>query len=319
MKENVYDIKRIIKRRTDYFKNKNKNIQERYERGIFMSYMHLYRDIEGMDEAASRNNAKKTMNSFNHNKKIIIPRLVVNITDRCTLKCKECAALIPYLKQRGEAKSHLVIEDLDKIFNVIDECLCIEFIGGEPLLYNELEELLQYAQKNEKIKVIEITTNATIIPNNALTQVLKNKRTLVQISEYKGVEPQKIEELQCHLEKNNIKYKVLKMDRWYAYGDTNKRGRSKKELEYSYYYCNDNKMCRTLYAGKLFVCGRAAALYSLGGCLTDASSYLEIRKNENITGNDLLNFYRNHTYAEACDFCDISRDDLKSIAVAEQL
>lgn len=319
MKENVYDIKRIIKRRIDYLKNKNKNIQERYERGIFMVYMHFYRDIEGMDEAVSRKSAQKAMNSFKHNNKIIIPRLVVNITDRCTLKCKECAALIPYLKRRDEAEFNSVIEDLDKIFNVIDECLCIEFIGGEPLLYNKLDELLQYAQKNEKIKVIEITTNATIIPGNALTRVLKNDRTLVQISEYKEVKLQKIEELQCHLKKNNIKYKVLEMDRWYAYGDTNKRGRSKKELEYSYYYCNDNKMCRTLYAGKLFVCGRAAALYSLEGCLTDTSSYLEIRKNESLTGKDLLSFYTNHKYAEACDFCDISRDNLKSIAVAEQL
>lgn len=317
MKENVYNVKRIIKRRIDYFKNKN--IEEKYEHSIFMSYMHFYRDIEGMNEVSSRNCAEKIMSNFKHNKKIIIPRLVVNITNRCTLKCKECAALIPYLKQRGEAEFHSVIKDLDKIFNVIDECLCIEFIGGEPLLYDKLVELLQYAQKIKKIKVIEITTNATIIPNNALTQVLKKERTLVQISEYQNIKSQKIEELQCHLEKNNIKYKVLKMDRWYAYGDANKRGRSKKELEYSYYYCNDNKMCRTLYAGKLFVCGRAAALYSLGGCLTDSSSYFEIRKNENITGKDLINFYKNHMYAEACNFCDISRDNLKSIAVAEQL
>lgn len=165
--------------------------------------------------------------------------------------------------------------------------------------------------------MVEITTNATIVPDEELIQVLKNEKTLVQISEYKNIGKQKIGEVQKIFEKNSIKYKILEMDRWYSYGNTDKRMRSKRELLYSYYYCNDNGLCRTLYNGKIFVCGRAAALYGIGK-LTDNSSYLEIRENNKIASEDIKDFYLNKKYSEACDFCDVSRDILKIVKVAEQ-
>ncbi len=318
MKKYVYGIRRIIKRRVDYLCGvKQEQFLRKYSSSVWSAYMHFFRDIKGMAEKSSSKRVDELMNSLNNKEKIIIPRLVVNITDRCTLQCKECAALMPYFKKRGEAEYDLLIHDLSKLLNLIDECICLEFIGGEPLLYSRLGSLLQYAQKENKIKMVEITTNATIIPNEDLMQILKNEKTLVQISEYKNVEKQKIGEIQKVFEKNSIKYKILEMDRWYSYGNADKRMRSKRELLYSYYYCNDNGLCRTLYKGKIFVCGRAAALYGIGK-LTDNSSYLEIRENDEISGKDIKNFYINKKYAEACDFCDVSRDILKIVKVAEQ-
>lgn len=318
MKKYAYDMKRIIKRRVDYWGGvTDQNFLEKYNNGICSSYIHFFRDILKMTEENSGIKANEIMKTLKNNERIVIPRLVVNITDRCTLKCKDCAALMPYFKKRGEAEADLLIQDLDKILGIIDECICLEFIGGEPLLYNKLGTLLQYAQNNNKIKMVEITTNATIIPNEALMQILKNEKTLVQISEYKNVAIQKIAELKKSFGENKVNYKILEMDKWYSYGNADKRMRSKRELAYSYYYCNDNALCRTLYDGKIFVCGRAAALYGIGK-LTDNSSYMEIRKNDEISGIDIKNFYVGKKYAEACDFCDVSRDILKIVEVAEQ-
>ncbi len=318
MKKYVYDVKRIIKRRIDYAKKGGEEqLLNKYNNSVFSAYIHFFRDIEGMTEKSSSIKAEELMNVLNNNEKFVIPRLVVNITDRCTLQCKECSALIPYFKKRSEAEYDLLIQDIDKILNIVDEIICLEFIGGEPLLYSKLEALLQYTQKISKIKMVEITTNATIVPNEELIQVLKNEKTLVQISEYKNIDKQKIGEVQKILEENSIKYKVLEMDRWYSYGNADKRMRSKRELLYSYYYCNDNESCRTLYDGKIFVCGRAAALYGIGK-LTDNSSFLEVRQNDKITNENIKDFYLHKKYAEACDFCDVSRDVLKVVEVAEQ-
>lgn len=318
MGDNLYNMKRIIKRRVDYCKSKKIGHQEKYKNGLYLSYLHFYKDMKGMNETNSKIAAENDLKAFEGTNKIIIPRLVVNITDRCTLQCKDCGVLVPYLEKRGEAEIDLLIKDLNKIFDIIDECICLEFIGGEPLLYKKLGTLLQYAQNINKVKMIEITTNATILPDEELLNILANEKTLVQISEYKKVGIQKMEELLSVLNKNKVKNKVLKMDVWFAYGDTDKRNKSMGELRYNYYYCNENKMCRTLYNGKLFVCGRAAALYAMGK-LKNASSYLEVRDNEKIAGKDLLNEYIGKAFAEACDFCDIAGDKLKKVNVAEQL
>lgn len=319
VKKNIYNMKRIIKRRIDWCKGKKKEeiYYDKYVDSVYSVYRDLYREIEGLTEDNMPIKYGDIKEQLKKEDKVIIPRMVCSITDSCTLKCKECSMLIPYLENKKEADVSLVIQDLNKILNVVDECICLEFIGGEPLLYKHLEELLRYAQENSKIKMVEITTNATLIPKEDLLQVLNNNKTLVKISEYKGNGIQKISKLKKIFQEKHIKYKILEMDRWYSYGNANKRNRNIKELMYRYYYCYDNKECRTLYNGKLFVCGRAGALYAMGK-LSDNTSYLEIRHNSELSGKKIKKFYIEKKFAEACDFCDVSGDVLRSIKVAEQ-
>lgn len=110
MKRYAYDLKRIIKRRIDYAGGvKQEQFLNKYSSSVCSAYMHFFRDIEGMTEKNSSIKAEELMNDLNNYEKIVIPRLVVNITDRCTLQCKECAALIPYFKKRGEAEYDLLV------------------------------------------------------------------------------------------------------------------------------------------------------------------------------------------------------------------
>lgn len=258
----------------------------------------------------------KYTEEIKRSKKMVIPRLVVIITDKCSLKCKECSQLIPEFTAREDIKAEDCIKDLEKLFSMIDECIVLEFIGGEPLLHPELNQMLLWAQNNPKIHMVEITTNGTIVPNEDILSTFQHEKMLMQISCYGKINKEKVNILTKQLKEKRINFKLLEMNQWYSYGDSSKRNRSKFELKYSYWYCNDNRVCRTLYKGKLFVCGRAAALYGIGK-LHDDTSYIEIRNRETMSIDELYHFYT-RDYAEACDYCDISRDALKIIRVAEQ-
>ena len=80
-------------------------------------------------------------------------------------------------------------------------------------------------------------------------------------------------------------------------------------MNYEYFHCFARKDCRTLYKGKLYVCGRAPILDELG-LLKNESSFLNIRNmraKKKDGKRQLNNFYMNK-YAECCNYCDYSSD-----------
>lgn len=85
--------------------------------------------------------------------------LWLEVTNRCNLQCRHCYAESgPY-----EPLSHgLKHEDWLSILEEAAEigCTGIQFIGGEPLLYPKLHELIRFAYKNG-FKLIEVFTNGT--------------------------------------------------------------------------------------------------------------------------------------------------------------
>lgn len=314
MNRYAYNIRRIIGRRIAYMRGPS--YKDKYYSSIYSVFMHWCEDIRGLSNDISIKKSEEFIENIEGKHDIVIPRVVISITDYCTLRCKECAAAIPYLKDRVCSDTEMVIKDIEKLLSNVDEMICIEFIGGEPLLHPELDKLIHYACKNDKIRMVELTTNATILPDKKLVDELKDDKVIIQISNYKN-EVQKIDEFKELCSLNEIKLKILDMEKWYSYGNPIKKNRSRSELKYSYYYCNDSSMCRTVYDGKLFVCGRAAALYAMGKQIDD-SSYLDIRNIE-LTGETIKKFFMEKQWANACDFCDASRDFLKVVAVAEQV
>lgn len=108
------------------------------------------------------------------------------VTPYCTLNCVKCASFIPYWK----AKKHVDINNLKETINLFFECVdfvySMDFYGGEPLLYNELGELILYVNNRygSKIGYLGIITNGTIIPNKELLEIMQKCNVGVSISDY---------------------------------------------------------------------------------------------------------------------------------------
>jgi radical SAM protein with 4Fe4S-binding SPASM domain len=108
---------------------------------------------------------------MNDNKRNIRPpavndaprEIVFEVTTKCNLNCPIC------FRSQGPAEL-----PLGSIKTLIDECVdlgikIVRFTGGEPLLYNNIEEALSYA-KSKNLYVI-VNTNATML-TQGLTKML---------------------------------------------------------------------------------------------------------------------------------------------------
>lgn len=90
-----------------------------------------------------------------------------NITNKCNENCKFC--------YRKLCKDN-TLEENKKIFDNLMQISIgkISFCGGEPLLYEDLFELVKYIrEKNPSIK-LSITTNGKIIDNSLLEKIIEN-------------------------------------------------------------------------------------------------------------------------------------------------
>lgn len=100
--------------------------------------------------------AKKMLLKVGENETPSLRYLLVNLTERCNLKCRHC-----YLKDLEN--QDLTAKTLLKVFDEFDEMGGLRLIvsGGEPLLHPNFE-LLNQALKNRTFRTI-LNTNATLL------------------------------------------------------------------------------------------------------------------------------------------------------------
>lgn len=238
-----------------------------------------------------------------------VSRIAVSVTNQCSLKCRDCNNLMPYCKEKFTIDVEKQINDLKKLLFYVDGIINVEVIGGEPFVYKQLPELLSYLCGESKIRFIEITSNGTILPSADILDLLKNPKVCVLLSDYGKVNENNVEKTYQYLIENKICVQNLRNREWIQGGGIKKRRKSKRKLKYEYFNCNARKDCRTLYKGKLYVCGRAPILDELGLLMED-SSFLDIRKMilERELGKEEIHKFFKNNYAECCDFCDVSSD-----------
>ncbi|WP_026488634.1 radical SAM protein [Butyrivibrio sp. XBB1001] len=251
----------------------------------------------------------------------VLPRVVVSVGNYCTLRCKECSQLIPYAREHYYEEKEVLAQNINNFLSDIDMCVCVDIVGGEPLLYSDLTFILDILISSDKVAMIEITTNGTIFPSDELLNFVSNKgqsKVLFKFSDYGRIA--KRDEIIAVLEENKIKYEKISMPIWYGFGnsDVKNNNRSEKELSYQYYMCMDNVACKMIAKGKIYTCGRASGLEDYGLLTKKNDDWLDLNKPLDYT--TIRNFYCDKRYSSICNFCgDYSTDNMKIVSVAEQL
>lgn len=102
----------------------------------------------------------------------------IEVTDKCNLRCKHC-----YLEASSENTNMLSLDNFQKILSELEKNMVVnvEFTGGELFVNPDIYEILKLAYK--KFTIVGILTNGTILENNILELLTKNKdRTIVNVS-----------------------------------------------------------------------------------------------------------------------------------------
>lgn len=107
-------------------------------------------------------------------------------TTICNLNCEYCLNYTPYIKKA----KHFSLEDLkrsaDIYFSHVDRVGLLQLTGGEPLLYPHIQDILEYISRNygDRIAVLNLVTNGTIIPSDSFCDFLAEHKILVDVDNY---------------------------------------------------------------------------------------------------------------------------------------
>lgn len=136
----------------------------------------------------------------------------IAITTHCSLNCRNCNMFMNYYDK--SQKFRMDLEEFQtnvySLFEVADFCYQFTILGGEPLLNNDLRNMVSWLGDNysKKIGRIDVVTNGTIIPDMELLEVCKKYNVGFSISDYGETVAykQKITEIKACFDKWDIKY-----------------------------------------------------------------------------------------------------------------
>ena len=179
-----------------------------------------------------KNNYRKYFNVANNNglDELIMGHCEIVLTERCTLRCKDCANLIQYYKKPCDLDCDSIIQSFNQFLETIDTLLELRLLGGEPFLFSQLDRIIDAFIDNDKIKQITIYTNSTVLPTENVLKSLQRKKVSVHMSDY-GKCSRKIKELDEVLTQNKINHYIHHYDKWSDLGALESRDYSDENKE----------------------------------------------------------------------------------------
>ena len=246
----------------------------------------------------------------------VVPRVMIMPTTRCNLRCKGCSSLLPLFEHPMDVEAGQILKDIDVFFSGVDECIRLT-VGGEPFLYNDLGLILERLVEEPKLLGIMLITNGVKQPDESVIPFLKDRKVLVEVSDYGRIE--QMSKTITILEKNGVNFKVLTEQKWTDMGDTSKRGRTKEEIRFVYMNCDQGRVIKGMHDGRFHTCARSARMLALGAYESDNDyfsmhselSSVEVRK-------ELMEMYYSD-FADACDYCDLGALPTKVIDAGIQM
>jgi hypothetical protein len=193
-------------------------------------------------------------------------------------------------------------------------------LGGEPLLNPDLPAMIEHSAKGNKIKLICITTNGTLLPSHDLIEAVSKYKDKVffRISNYsknKGLSNRiKHDAIFMVLKENNIKYLLEPNEMWRKEEQLINRNYTDEETKQVFKYCQLN-MCHSVLDGKFHICPKSSAGCELNLVEIPDTDYIDLRKSQENIKDGLINFYKKE-YFEVCKFCIRPQEE---IIPAEQI
>ena len=264
-------------------------------------------------QVCSKETLPELMDEIYARKKVVVPEIVVILTSRCTLRCKNCMNLMWAFQEKViDVPLEETCESLCRILEAVDCVVTVSVIGGEPFLADSFAGLMRFLQEQQKVLSIYITTNGTVPIKDEWVPLLNQDNVEVRISSYEHIVNQDRFVESCVA--NGIKYSRESTDLWIDFGSMEQRNCGEDKLRLQYESCIFAKRCKTMWGDSLYACQVSGSLEELGrvsGISLKISESTDLR-------NDLLEFLLTPNI-KACDFCEADFADLKFVPVAEQI
>ena len=248
--------------------------------------------------------AKRILNTQKPNY-LTIKHIDIVITDRCSMKCRDCANLMQFYVKPENSDINLLLKSVDRLMQCVDKLYEFRVIGGEPFMNKEIYKIVNKLVEYNNAEIIAIFTNATIIPKGNNLECLINDKVHLQITNY-GKLSKKHDEIVALLDKNNVKYVSDRLKLWDDIGRIKYEKKNEKQLNELFTNCCANDIY-TLLDGTLYKCPVSAHGTKLKAIPYNADFDGINLNNEHISLNELksqlIDFHDNNKYVTACNYC----------------
>lgn len=243
--------------------------------------------------------------------KVFLNRVDISLTEKCTLNCKKCNMFMPYFSDPADMSPDVVKEDIDVLFGVADKVNMLNLLGGEPFMYPHLKEVIEYIVEHYKDKInrLEIFTNATIVPENDLLQMLSDHSINVQISDYSSQVPyeKKVKEFKEKMESYMIPFTYYNTDKWVDFGYPEHPNTITGDENLISFFDRCAAPFRGLYRKKLWYCQPNLSAVRANIFEEEQGGYFDLGNYTDEKQKELLEFELGYSELGFLKFCTVCR------------
>ena len=254
------------------------------------------------------------------NNEFSIKHIDIVVTERCSLKCRDCANLMQYYQRPQNSDLNILFKSLDRMMQSVDKIYEFRVLGGDPFMNKEMYKVVNKLVKYNNVEQVVIYTNAKIIPKGDNLECLKDKKVRLDITNY-GELSSKHDEITSLLDMHNIPYETKIARLWDDIGTIEYEKKTDKQLKELFRECCARDIF-TLFDGTLFKCPVSAHGTKLKSVPFDEKYDGIDLVDENISikelRNKLINFHDNGKYVTACNYCKGRRFGIGTIEAAIQ-
>lgn len=250
---------------------------------------------------------------------LIFNRIQYVVSERCSLKCKDCSHLMQYYRHPQDVDLDRYKEAFDLMLEQTDYIAELRILGGEPFMNTRMHKVIEWYHDQDKIRSISVYTNGTIIPGEIILHALQKEKVKVHISDYK-VNADKIKKLLKVFDTHQITYFVRTYDAWQDAGGIEFRDYTIEQRRTMFSVCFERNGY-TFLKGKLFRCPREAHAMNLQAMPDVKADYVDLL-NWNGTKDELklqMRQLQEHKWLEGCNYCGGPDNHTQSIPAGRQI
>ena len=235
--------------------------------------------------------------SYFSKNKLFLKSIDIIITERCSLKCKDCSNLMQYYKKPINISSQEILDNFDDLIRNVDHVYEVRLIGGEPFMNKDIYKIIEKISSQEKITKVVVYTNATIPLKKEEIKTLMNPKIVFSITDY-GNLSRNTKKVIDFLSANNIPFRDHPPENWTDCGVIFDFKRTLPEMEKLFTDCCGKNLL-TLTDGKLYRCPFAANADRLKGIPLDKGNSVSV----NAKRNKIKKYTSDIKFIPACNYC----------------
>ena len=231
--------------------------------------------------------------------RVVLPRISVIVTTRCTLNCDKCLGHCPDMADR-DAPADDLVRDLESLFACVYYIYDIVITGGETLLHPNLDRIIRVCAESGRAGNVSVITNGTVFPDARTLAALRETKATVKISRYPQALQPDAEQLKALLEDNGVRYFHEIGTTWV---DTGALGQPKDGSPAQRFSLCVLKLGFVCCWGKLHLCGESAVLMEEGLIPDCEEDYINLRNITPAAFRAQLRGLLKKTVVSACSYC----------------